>query len=160
MRKTATNPRWMILSLLLTLSCAGLPAFGQQNETDIQIGKSVVVQSKVLNRDLRISVYLPSNYATSGIKYPVLYDPNDFLFKYDAGTVELLSIMNFIPPMIVVALVPPAKASAPPLMSTAPPSITRWCSIRFFSMSRNTNTPIASSETNMTAAYQNVRRVR
>jgi predicted alpha/beta superfamily hydrolase len=102
MRRTATNPRWMILPLLLTLSCAGLPAFGQQNETDIQIGKSVVVQSKVLNRDLRISVYLPSNYATSGIKYPVLYDPNDFLFKYDAGTVELLSIMSFIPPMIVV----------------------------------------------------------
>jgi hypothetical protein len=77
-------------------------ALGQPSETDIRLGKSIPFHSRVLNRDMNISLYLPSDYATGGTRYPVLYDPNDFLFKYDAGTVELLSVMTSMPRTIVV----------------------------------------------------------
>lgn len=97
-----TEWRLMILFLLLIFILPISTVFGQQNETDIHLGKSIAFHSKILNRDLNISLYLPNDYGTGVTKYPVLYDPNDFLFKYDAGTVELLSIMNFIPRTIVV----------------------------------------------------------
>ena len=102
MRRFTVNQWRIILAGLLTLSITNAAGLGQQNETDISIGKTVAFQSKILKRDLNISVYLPADYATSGLKYPVLYDPNDFLFRYDVGTVELLSLMTFIPRMIVV----------------------------------------------------------
>ncbi len=90
-----------LASILILLSPA---ASGQQNESDIPLGKSIAFHSKILDRDLNISLYLPSDYGSGGTRYPVLYDPNDFLFKYDVGTVELLSIMNFIPRTIVVGI--------------------------------------------------------
>jgi len=96
------DPRAAVSMLLLTFILPVTAAFGQGSETDIRIGKSIAFQSKILNRNLNISLYLPGDYGTSGTRYPVLYDPNDFLFKYDVGTVELLSLMNFIPRMIVV----------------------------------------------------------
>ncbi len=94
--------RMMILSLLLTLVLPIPAVSGQQNQTDIHLGKSIAFHSNVLNRDMSISLYLPSDYENGGTRYPVLYDPNDFLFKYDVGSVELLSVMNFIPRTIVV----------------------------------------------------------
>lgn len=94
--------RMVISFLLLILILPISTVFGQQNETDIHLGKSIAFHSKILNRDLNISLYLPSDYGTGGTRYPVLYDPNDFLFKYDVGAVELLSLMSFIPRTIVV----------------------------------------------------------
>ncbi len=102
LRMEKRERRMMILFPVLILMLLIPAVFGQQNETDIQLGKSIAFHSKTLNRDLNISLYLPSDYGTGGTRYPVLYDPNDFLFKYDAGTVELLSIMNSIPRTIVV----------------------------------------------------------
>jgi len=97
-----TEWRLMISFLLLIFTLPIPTVFGQQNETDIHLGKSIAFHSKILNRDLNISLYLPSDYGTGATRYPVLYDPNDFLFKYDVGTVELLSVMNSIPRTIVV----------------------------------------------------------
>ncbi len=102
---TGVEMRNRRVAISIFLSALILPVssvFGLQNETDIRIGKSIPFQSKILNRSMNISLYLPPDYQTGGTRYPVLYDPNDFLFKYDVGTVELLSIMNFIPRMIVV----------------------------------------------------------
>ena len=95
--------KWGLISfLLLSLTIPFPKAFGQQNATDLPLGKSIPFHSIILNRDLNISLYLPGDYETGGSRYPVLYDPNDFLFKYDTGTVELLSLMTFIPRTIVV----------------------------------------------------------
>jgi len=94
---------WVKILFLVLILILPMPRiFGQQKETDIHLGKSIPFHSNVLNRDMNISLYLPSDYGTSATRYPVLYDPNDFLFKYDVGTVELLSVMNAIPRTIVV----------------------------------------------------------
>jgi len=80
-------------------------AFGQQTETDIVIGKRIALPSKVFNQEMAISVSLPADYETSGVKYPVLYDLNAFAyFTYAAGTVELLARNIEMPEMIVVGL--------------------------------------------------------
>ena len=79
--------------------------FGQQSGTDIVIGKRISLPSKVFNTEMAISVYLPADYETSNVKYPVLYDLNAFAyFIYCAGTVELLSRNIEMPEMIVVGL--------------------------------------------------------
>jgi len=79
--------------------------FGQQSGTDIVIGKRISLPSKVFNTEMAISVYLPADYETSGVKYPVLYDLNAFAyFIYGVGTVELLSRNIEMPEMIVVGL--------------------------------------------------------
>ena len=80
-------------------------AFGQQTETDIVIGKRIALPSKVFNQEMAISVSLPADYETSGVKYPVLYDLNAFAyFTYAAGTVELMARNIEMPEMIVVGL--------------------------------------------------------
>lgn len=78
--------------------------FSQQKPADILVGQSIPFHSNILNRDLNLSLYLPGDYENSRNRYPVLLDPNAFLFKFDAGTVELLSAMTFIPRTIVVGL--------------------------------------------------------
>jgi predicted alpha/beta superfamily hydrolase len=96
-----------ILSLvfLAVILLSGRLAMGQQADTDIVIGKRITLPSKVLNQEMSISVYLPANYETSEVKYPVLYDLNAFAyFTYAAGTVELLSRNVEMPEMIVVGL--------------------------------------------------------
>jgi len=106
MRKPAWT-RCSILSLvfLAVLLCSSRLAPGQQTETDIVIGKRIVLPSKVLNREMAISLYLPADYETSGVKYPVLYDLNAFAyFTYGVGTVELFSRNVEMPEMIVVGL--------------------------------------------------------
>ena len=55
-------------------------ALGQQTGTDIVIGKRIALPSKVLKAEIAISVYLPANYETSDVKYPVLYDLNGFAY--------------------------------------------------------------------------------
>jgi tetratricopeptide (TPR) repeat protein len=80
-------------------------AFGQQSGTDIVIGERISLPSKVFNTEMAISVYLPADYETSDVKYPVLYDLNSFAyFIYCAGTVELLSRNVEMPEMIIVGL--------------------------------------------------------
>jgi predicted alpha/beta superfamily hydrolase len=106
MRKTHTM-RCQILSLvgLMAFLLSGPWAAGQENGTDIVIGKRVTLLSKVFNTDMALSIYLPAGYETSDVKYPVLYDLNAFAyFTYCAGTVELLSRNLEMPEMIVVGL--------------------------------------------------------
>jgi predicted alpha/beta superfamily hydrolase len=93
----------VIFPLAILLSSAS--AFSQPAATDIVIGKRISLPSKVLNAEMAISVYLPANYETSSVTYPVLYDLNGFAyFTYAAGTVELLSRNIEMPDMIVVGL--------------------------------------------------------
>jgi len=77
---------------------------GQDNK--IIIGETVKIHSDILNEDRNFLIYLPDNYASSQIKYPVIYllDGNYF-FLPTSGMVEFLSKINKVPKMIVVAIV-------------------------------------------------------
>jgi len=100
-----TRSLGLLLAFLAIVLLPGHFAFGQQTETDIVIGKRIALPSKVFNQEMAISVSLPADYETSGVKYPVLYDLNAFAyFTYAAGTVELLARNIEMPEMIVVGL--------------------------------------------------------
>lgn len=77
----------------------------QVEGTDIVLGKSVKLTSKVFGRDFDIPIYVPQEYHTSTSRYPVLYDLNSFFcFTYDCGTVELFARNSAMPNMIVVGV--------------------------------------------------------
>lgn len=98
---------WFV-RLLLRVACSAavalaLPA-GPAAGGDIVIGKTVTLSSKLLGRDLELSVSVPPGYERESMSYPVLYDLNGFLHAYDSGTVDLLSRFNLVPQMIVVGI--------------------------------------------------------
>ena len=77
----------------------------QTQGTDIVLGKSIPLESKILKRTVNILVWMPPGYAQSTARYPVLYDLNSFFcFTYDCGTVEMLARTLDIPSMIVVGV--------------------------------------------------------
>jgi predicted alpha/beta superfamily hydrolase len=99
------RPSSGLAALLMLILLSSHFVFGQQAGTDIVIGKRILLPSKVFNTEMAISIYLPANYETSDVKYPVLYDLNAFAyFIYCAGTVELLSRNIEMPEMIIVGL--------------------------------------------------------
>jgi predicted alpha/beta superfamily hydrolase len=106
MIKSSRIGQFILLLIFLTvIALSGHVTLGQQADTDIVIGKRITFPSKVLNREVVISIYLPAGYETGEVKYPVLYDLNAFAyFTYAAGTVELLSRNVEMPEMIVVGL--------------------------------------------------------
>ena len=73
--------------------------------TDIVIGRTVPLASKVLGRDVNVQVSLPDGYDAGTARYPVLYVLNGaFSFAYDQGVVQILSRLQDIPGMIVVGV--------------------------------------------------------
>ena len=109
-------------------------AFGQPAGTDIVIGKRIPLPSKVFNAEVSISVYLPANYDSSAVKYPVLYDLNAFAyFTYAAGTVEMLARNIEMPDMIVVGLPNLQDGYVPtPFEKRGPEPATADRSLKFF----------------------------
>ena len=105
-----------ILSVLLVIyvvSFFGLKAMAQSEGTDVVIGQSLNLTSKILNREVSVLIYVPEDYNTSSTNYAVLYDLNSFLFTYDSGTVELLARTSDIPNMIVVGVPPLERGYVP-----------------------------------------------
>lgn len=45
----------------------------QNNEKDNIVGSSLLIQSKIMNDEREIQIFLPGGYADSNITYPVLY---------------------------------------------------------------------------------------
>jgi predicted alpha/beta superfamily hydrolase len=77
---------------------------GQGNK--IIIGETFKIHSDILNEDRHFLVYLPDNYSSSQMKYPVIFLlDGDYFFLPTAGMVEFLSKINKAPKMIVVAIV-------------------------------------------------------
>jgi len=71
----------------------------------VVIGKEVLIQSKVLNEDRVMLIYLPDDYRLSNKTYPVLYLlDGGFHFHHTSGIVQFLSAQGIIPEMIVVAI--------------------------------------------------------
>jgi len=68
-------------------------------------GKIINVISKVFDKEVEISIYLPENYEKSDKKYPVFYSiMGSFTFGFDRETVKMLSRLGVMPEMIVVGL--------------------------------------------------------
>ncbi len=71
----------------------------------IVIGEEVLIQSKVLNEDRVMLIYLPDSYCLSNKTYPVLYLlDGGFHFHHTSGIVQFLSAQGLIPEMILVAI--------------------------------------------------------
>ena len=97
----------LAMTILAVLLCSSRFVLGQQNGTDIVIGKRVPFASKIFNADIALSVYLPPSYEAGATKYPVLYDLNAFTtFVHDTGAVDYLSApgLSYMPEMIVVGV--------------------------------------------------------
>src|SRR5690606_22425397 len=66
---------------------------------------SLKIESKELKEARIINIWLPEDYATSGINYPVLYMPDGGIqedFPHIANTVSELIQAKKIPPYILV----------------------------------------------------------
>ena len=99
-----------ILSAIIFLSCTTLQAQELTREKDFVLGKTLQFNSKVLNEEREINVYLPLYYAEDSSKtYPVIYlldGSADEDFIHIAGLVQFASFswINLIPESIVVGI--------------------------------------------------------
>ncbi len=83
--------RILLLVIALTFILFNL-SFAQPKGEDIVIGKSIKLQSKILNEEREIFISLPDGYETSKNKCPVLYVlDGDRIFDFSVGVVDFLS---------------------------------------------------------------------
>lgn len=101
------------LLVIYVVSFFGPKAMAQAEGTDVVIGQSLTMNSKVLDREVNVLIYVPDGYNISSTNYAVLYDLNSFNFTYDSGTVELLARGLNIPNMIVVGVPPLERGYVP-----------------------------------------------
>ena len=106
----------MRITLLLLICLLSTHAtFGQQlptviSESDFSIGKTIRLQSAVLNEERTLNVYLPLSYTTDSLKqYPIIYlldGSQDEDFIHIAGLVQFGSFpwINMLPESIVVGI--------------------------------------------------------
>ncbi len=78
----------------------------QEDDNKIVIGERVTMQSKILDEERALLVYLPDGYEGSQDKYPVIYllDGRGH-FHHATGIVQYLSRQGVMPQAIVIALV-------------------------------------------------------
>lgn len=80
-----------------------------QTKTPITVGEVLTIQSKSLNEEREIRVFLPRNYAASNKKYPVIYTlDGEGTGLVTANTAEFMTGYSAIPQMpevIVVAII-------------------------------------------------------
>lgn len=95
-----------ILFIILTcLFFINIPLVSQEFGEDIVIGKTVTINSKILNEERELFIYLPNGYNRSTSNYPVLYMMDGAAhFIHGAGVVSFLSANGIIPQMIIVAI--------------------------------------------------------
>lgn len=106
MKKSNVSRILCALLVIWVVSFFGPKAMAQAEGTDVVIGKSLKLTSKILNRELTVLICVPDGYNASSTQYPVLYDLGSFYFTYDCGTVEILARTSDIPNMIVVGVPP------------------------------------------------------
>ncbi len=92
------------LLVIYVVSFFGPKAIAQAEGTDIVIGQSLTLTSKILDREVNVLISVPEGYNARSTNYAVLYDLGSFNFTYDSGTVELLARTSDIPGMIVVGV--------------------------------------------------------
>ncbi|WP_221406580.1 alpha/beta hydrolase-fold protein [Roseivirga sp. 4D4] len=74
-------------------------------ESEVTIGKSVKIQSKVFDTERSLNVYLPSYYDESTKDYPVLYllDGQNW-FTYAVSINQLMTGYDYLPDFIIVGI--------------------------------------------------------
>lgn len=95
------------LAITLFCACTGPAMAYAPDETPIVIGRSTLLESKVLGQLRRINVHTPADYATSGKTYPVLFlldggEREDF--PHIAGLAQLGELSWTYREMIVVGI--------------------------------------------------------
>ena len=80
-------------------------SFAQKGEADIIIGTNYTIQSKYLDQDRSIQVYLPDSYNESNQNYPVLYVlDGQWYFVNGVAIQKALRTPSHLPEMIVVGI--------------------------------------------------------
>lgn len=91
--------RIIVVGLLLLIHA---PAHAE-NADDVTIGKSIKLQSTILQKEVHLSIHLPSGNNDAGNRYPVLYTFQTH-FEQVAGAVKNLYDYSLIPEMMVVRI--------------------------------------------------------
>jgi predicted alpha/beta superfamily hydrolase len=96
---------WIITISLMSLFIYSKLNFAQQQIDNIMLGKTVELNSKILNEKREILIYTPAGYEESNINFPTLYitDGAENFFIATA-MVNFLSRSRQIPRMIVVGI--------------------------------------------------------
>ena len=93
----------ILLLLLTTFSLSGL--FAQKKGAPITIGTNYTINSKILNQDREIQIYLPNSYGSSKENYPVLYILDGQRFFTNGVSIQKSTRAPIeIPEMIVVGI--------------------------------------------------------
>jgi predicted alpha/beta superfamily hydrolase len=98
-----TKALFLCTIVAFVISVSNLTA-GEDKE--IVIGEKATIQSKVLNEERTLFVYLPKSYNLSNTDYPVIYLLDGGMhFHHASGIVEFLSTRALMPETIVVAII-------------------------------------------------------
>jgi len=96
-----------VVVIALVLSYAATPEAQPTLDTvgsrEIVTGRTMLLHSETLNSDLQLSIHVPSDYAETEDRYPVLVTLDDF-FDLAVGIVNTMNRGGYIPDMIVVSV--------------------------------------------------------
>ena len=92
--------------IIIGLCCfLGIKSLAQIEHSEITIGTNISINSKILNQEREIQIYLPDNYTASGEKYPVLYIlDGQWYFPIGVSIQKAIRTPNAIPKMIIVGI--------------------------------------------------------
>ncbi len=77
----------------------------QAGDNKVSIGEKVVLQSKILDEERKMLVYVPDGYDLTNASYPVMYLlDGGYHFFHASGVVQFLSGQGIMPQTIVVAI--------------------------------------------------------
>ncbi len=94
-----------IFLLVLTIISIVTSSFAQVKGSPISIGNNYTINSKILDKNREIQIYLPDSYDTSKEKYPVLYIlDGQWFFSNGVSIQKSLRTPGAIPEMIVVGI--------------------------------------------------------
>jgi predicted alpha/beta superfamily hydrolase len=105
--KKSMNAIMKVLLIVLTaIFLTGAASNAKAGDNKISIGEKVTIQSKVLNEERNLLVYLPDGYNLIASEYPVIYLlDGGYHFLHASGMVQFLSGQGIMPQAIVVGIV-------------------------------------------------------
>lgn len=91
-----------VLMIMTLFSLSHEMVHGQDGD-ELVIGKTVKMNSEILEKEVHLSIHIPADYKTSDQRYPVLYLFQTH-FEQAAGAVEMLYDYNTTPELICVQI--------------------------------------------------------
>ena len=105
MKKELISIQVLLTLCVVVLSVAASPAFAQDADDLIVIGKKRQIESKILEEARALWISTPASYDLLEESYPVLYLlDGDTNFHHTTGAVGFLALNGRIPEMLVVAI--------------------------------------------------------